>query len=161
MHQPRKEVLHDLYSRHVSGKDEKENKCQQQGIINLREGLSVHKKEHRRDDRESHPIGDAAEHDRDRESEKHEIQRNPQLRKGRRFLWLRNNGSTLISQLLNTVLFNVGAFAGTYDAATLVAICAVGYVIYVVTSLLDTPFIYAARKMKEHGMIPSSAGAEQ
>lgn len=79
----------------------------------------------------------------------------------RRFLWLRNNGSTLISQLLNTVLFNVGAFAGTYDAATLVAICAVGYVIYVVTSLLDTPFIYAARKMKERGMIPSSAGAEQ
>lgn len=74
-----------------------------------------------------------------------------------RFLWLRNNGSTLISQLLNTVLFNLGAFLGVYDAATMVKICAAGYVIYVVTSLLDTPFIYAARGMKKRGMIPTEA----
>ena len=30
----------------------------------------------------------------------------------RKFLWLRNNGSTLISQLVNTILFNLAAFAG-------------------------------------------------
>jgi len=74
-----------------------------------------------------------------------------------RFLWLRNNGSTLVSQLLNTVLFNVGAFFGVYDGVTLVKICAAGYVIYVVTSLLDTPFIYAARAMKRKGLIPAAA----
>ncbi len=67
----------------------------------------------------------------------------------RRFLWLRNNGSTMISQLLNTVLFNVGAFAGTYDAMTIVTICVSSYVIFFVAALLDTPVIYLARRMKE------------
>ena len=63
----------------------------------------------------------------------------------RRFLWLRNNGSTLVSQFINAVLFNVFAFAGTYDASTMVMICLSTYVIYVFTSLLDTPFVYLAR----------------
>lgn len=67
----------------------------------------------------------------------------------RRFLWLRNNGSTLISQLLNAVLFNVFAFAGTYNAGTMVSICLSTYVIYVFTSLLDTPFIYLARMIND------------
>ena len=30
----------------------------------------------------------------------------------RRFLWLRNNAATLVAQLLNTVLFTLGAFLG-------------------------------------------------
>ena len=66
-----------------------------------------------------------------------------------RFLWLRNNGSTMISQLINTVLFNVGAFAGTYDAMTIVTICASSYLIFFVAALLDTPVVYLARRMKE------------
>lgn len=65
----------------------------------------------------------------------------------RRFLWLRNNGSTLVSQLLNTILFTIGAFAGTYDAKTLVSISIASYAIFIVTSLADTPFIYLARKI--------------
>jgi hypothetical protein len=64
-----------------------------------------------------------------------------------RFLWLRNNGSTLISQLLNTVLYTFGAFLGMYDMPVLLSICVSTYVIYVVTSLLDTPFIYMAKKI--------------
>ena len=74
----------------------------------------------------------------------------------RRFLWLRNNGSTLVSQLVNTILFNLIAFWGTYDTATLVSIIAAGYVVYIFTSLLDTPAVYIARKMKERGKIPSA-----
>lgn len=68
-----------------------------------------------------------------------------------RFLWLRNNGSTLLSQLLNTVLYTFGAFAGLYDTKTLIQICISSYVIYIVTSLADTPFIYWARKIKPRG----------
>lgn len=68
----------------------------------------------------------------------------------RKYLWLRNNGSTLISQILNTLLFTLFAFAGTYDAKTLVSIFASSYVIYVVTSLLDTPVVYLARKIHEN-----------
>jgi hypothetical protein len=66
-----------------------------------------------------------------------------------RFLWLRNNGSTLISQLLNSVLFNLAAFWGTYDNKTLLTIILSTFMIYVCTSLLDTPFLYLAKKLKK------------
>lgn len=71
----------------------------------------------------------------------------------RRFLWLRNNGSTLVSQLLNTVLYNLFAFGGTYSPGTLLSIIFAGYVIFIVTSLADTPVIYAARWMREKGYL--------
>lgn len=67
----------------------------------------------------------------------------------RRFLWLRNNGSTLISQILNTVLFNVIAFAGIYDSKTLLSIVISSYVIFIVTSLADTPAVYIARNIHD------------
>lgn len=67
----------------------------------------------------------------------------------RRFLWLRNNGSTLISQILNTLLFTVFAFGGTYDVKTLWSIFLSSYVIYIFTSLLDTSCVYIARKMHD------------
>lgn len=35
-----------------------------------------------------------------------------------RFLWLRNNGSTLISQFLNNILYTFGAFWGIHDFKT-------------------------------------------
>ena len=66
-----------------------------------------------------------------------------------RFLWLRNNGSTLISQVINTVIFTTVAFAGWYDTKTLLSIMFSSYIIYIFTSLLDTPFVYVARKIKE------------
>lgn len=65
-----------------------------------------------------------------------------------RFLWLRNNGSTLISQLLNAVLYTIGAFWGLYDVPVLISIMLSSYIIFIVTSLADTPVIYLARKMK-------------
>ncbi len=71
----------------------------------------------------------------------------------RGFLWLRNNGSTLISQIVNTVVFNMAAFFGLYDGKTLLSVIVSSYIIYVVTSLLDTPVVYLARKMKEKGHI--------
>ncbi len=62
-------------------------------------------------------------------------------------LWLRNNGSTLCSQLLNSILFNVFAFAGVFDTKTLISVITSCYVIFIVTSLADTPFVYIARKI--------------
>lgn len=69
----------------------------------------------------------------------------------KRFLWLRNNGSTLVSQLLNTFLFTLFAFYGTYDIKTLLSIFVSSYVIYIFTSLLDTPILYLARKIRPSG----------
>ncbi len=71
----------------------------------------------------------------------------------RRFLWLRNNGSTLISQILNTLLFTLFAFWGTYDTATLFSIFGSSYVIFIFTSLLDTPVVYLARRIHEKKML--------
>lgn len=65
----------------------------------------------------------------------------------RRFLWLRNNGSTLVSQLINSVLFTFAAFYGMYDLPTLLSIFGSGYVIFIFTSLLDTPAVYLARRI--------------
>ena len=67
----------------------------------------------------------------------------------RRFLWLRNNGSTLVSQILNTLLFTLFAFYGTYDMGPILSIFVSSYVIFIFTSLLDTPVLYLARKVHD------------
>lgn len=59
-----------------------------------------------------------------------------------RWLWLRNNGSTLISQLINATLFNVGAFYGVYDGAVILEIIISSYLIFILLALLDTPVLY-------------------
>lgn len=63
----------------------------------------------------------------------------------KKFLWMRNNGSTMISQLLNTILFTWGAFFGVYKTGTLISIAISSYVIFIITSMADTPFVYLAR----------------
>ena len=65
-----------------------------------------------------------------------------------RYLWLRNNVSTMTSQLLNTALFTFGAFYGTFPVSDLFSIIITSYGIFVVTSLCDTPAVYLCRKMK-------------
>ena len=64
-----------------------------------------------------------------------------------KYLWLRNNGSTLISQALNAVLYNLIAFAGVYPWETVGSIIATSYIIFIFTSLLDTPIVYLARRI--------------
>ena len=64
-----------------------------------------------------------------------------------KYLWLRNNGSTLVSQALNAVLYNLIAFGGVYPWETVGSIIATSYIIFIFTSLLDTPIVYLARKI--------------
>jgi len=70
-----------------------------------------------------------------------------------RFLWLRNNCATLVSHILNTIIFNLVAFAGWYDTKSLISIILSSYIIFIVTSLLDTPAAYLARRMKKKNLI--------
>lgn len=67
----------------------------------------------------------------------------------RSFLWLRNNGATLTAQLLNNILFTFGAFLGVHPLPVIMSILASSYLIYIITSLCDTPVVYLARKIKE------------
>ncbi len=66
-------------------------------------------------------------------------------------LFIRNNLSTLCSQLINTFLFTVGAFYGSLDTEIMISIGISSYIIYIVTSILDTPFVYLARKFPYKG----------
>lgn len=61
-------------------------------------------------------------------------------------LWLRNNLSTLVSQLLDTVIFCTIAFWGMYPFDVLVEIGLTTYLFKVIVALADTPFIYIAKK---------------
>lgn len=65
----------------------------------------------------------------------------------KKYLWVRNNASTLVSQFLNTLLYTFGAFYGIHDFNTLINIVISSYVIFIVTSLADTPVVYIARRM--------------
>lgn len=57
--------------------------------------------------------------------------------------WLRNNGSTLVSQLFDTIVFWTIAFGGTMPLGALIKLMAGDYMFKVVAALLDTPFFYA------------------
>ncbi|MBQ1367804.1 MAG: queuosine precursor transporter [Firmicutes bacterium] len=62
-------------------------------------------------------------------------------------LWLRNNGSTLTSQLIDTVIFTTLAFWGVYPTNVFFSILITTYVFKAVVALLDTPFMYLSRKI--------------
>lgn len=64
-----------------------------------------------------------------------------------KYLWLRNNGGTLISQLVDTAIFVSIAFIGVYDTGTLIEIYLTTYVFKAIIALLDTPFIYLSKKI--------------
>ena len=71
-----------------------------------------------------------------------------------RFLFLRNNFSTLISQLVDTIIFTaVGLTAfrflpidGFIDPAIFWEVCLATYTIKVIVATLDTPFLYLSYK---------------
>lgn len=63
-------------------------------------------------------------------------------------LWLRNCGSTLTSQAVDTVVFTTIAFYGVYDNKTFVSILLTTYFFKAIVAVCDTPFIYLARKIK-------------
>lgn len=71
-----------------------------------------------------------------------------------RHLWIRNNGSTLISQLLDSILFTLIAFYGVFEMNTLFHIFITTYLLKVVVALLDTPFMYLAVNWHKKNVIP-------
>ena len=65
-----------------------------------------------------------------------------------RFLWVRNNVSTIISQAIDTSIFVPIAFYGLVSNEILLGLMLSTYAIKVIVALLDTPFIYLAKKIK-------------
>ena len=63
-------------------------------------------------------------------------------RTGEAKLWLRNNGSTVGSQLLDTIIFYGIAFFGVIPTGQLIQLIIATYLLKVVIALIDTPFVY-------------------
>lgn len=59
-----------------------------------------------------------------------------------KYLWLRNNASTIVSQALDSVLFIGLAFFGTMPFRAVLALMLSQWLVKVVLALLDTPFCY-------------------
>ena len=68
--------------------------------------------------------------------------------------WLRNNGSTMVSQLMDTMIFFHVAFLWTMPWESVLLMALGDYSIKIILALLDTPFFYvlAIRTQKRLGI---------
>lgn len=62
--------------------------------------------------------------------------------------WIRNNGSTLLSQLLDTLIFTSIAFWGVFPFDVWLQIFISTYVLKFIVTVLSTPFGYLAKAIK-------------
>jgi uncharacterized integral membrane protein (TIGR00697 family) len=76
---------------------------------------------------------------------------------GDRWLWLRNNGSTLSSQVVDTTIYSLVAWWGIVDLKTALALGAAKYVFKVAIAAIDTVFIYWARSSFRHRAVHEAA----
>ena len=69
-----------------------------------------------------------------------------------KMLWLRNNASTMVSQVIDTLLFMMIAFYGISDKFTfgfIITLAIPYYLFKIAFAALDTPFVYlGARWLK-------------
>lgn len=75
-----------------------------------------------------------------------------------KYLWLRNNLSTMASQLIDNIIFTWIAFVGffglfgwgqVFEWSIIFQIFIVSYVMKWVVAVFDTPFVYLSRKIKK------------
>lgn len=69
-----------------------------------------------------------------------------------KMLWLRNCGSTLLSQAVDTIVFTSVAFWGVYNIEVFLSILITTYLFKAIVAFCDTPFVYLARKVKRGGV---------
>lgn len=64
-------------------------------------------------------------------------------------LWLRNNLSTMVSQLIDSFVFVVIAFYGAYETNVLFEILITTYFLKWIVAAADTPFVYWAKRISK------------
>ncbi len=70
---------------------------------------------------------------------------------GGRWLWLRNNLSTMSSQVVDTLVYSLVTWWGIVDLRTALALGAAKYIFKVAIAMIDTVFIYWARRLHRLG----------
>ncbi len=66
---------------------------------------------------------------------------------GIQFLWLRNNASTMVSQLIDSIIFTFIAFWGLLPGNEFFEILVTTYILKLIVAMIDTPFLYLAKLM--------------
>lgn len=73
---------------------------------------------------------------------------------GEKWLWLRNNGSTMCSQIVDTTIFSLVVWWGTVDLITALKLGAAKFGFKMIIALIDTGFLYWAKGMFRKHHVP-------
>lgn len=66
----------------------------------------------------------------------------------KKHIWIRNNFSTMLSQLIDNFVFTMVAFYGVLSTNVLLQVFIVTYIMKVIVAGCDTPFVYLASYLK-------------
>ncbi len=77
---------------------------------------------------------------------------------GNKYLWLRSTGSTVVSQLMDTIVINALVWGTKLDFSQYVTIVLTSYLIKVFAAIVVTPLIYGLHELieKRYGIAPAS-----
>ena len=75
------------------------------------------------------------------------------IKPGKKTLWMRNCFSTMVSQLLDSLIFTFIAFFGVYEMSVWWQIVLTTYLLKFIVAVCDTPFMYIARKWFDNNKI--------
>ena len=70
------------------------------------------------------------------------------VKMGGKYMWLRNNVSTILCNCLENFFFMLMAFIGTFDLETVIIMALSTSVIEIIAGICDTPFLYLATRWK-------------
>jgi uncharacterized integral membrane protein (TIGR00697 family) len=74
-----------------------------------------------------------------------------------RHLWLRNTGSTLLSQAVDTLIYGLVVWWGLVDLVTALQLAVAKYIFKFLIAVVDTPFIYWACRWKQRPVRPDQS----
>lgn len=66
-------------------------------------------------------------------------------------LWVRNNLSTIVSQLLDSIVFTLIAFLGVFETQVLIEVFLTTYFLKFIVAAADTPFVYWSKRIFRKG----------
>jgi queuosine precursor transporter len=82
-------------------------------------------------------------------------------RTGNKWLWLRNNAATIVSQFIDNTIFTMIAFWGVFEWSVIVSIFVTSYIMKMIIALCDTPFVYWAKAIAFKNKTPDMVALEE
>lgn len=83
------------------------------------------------------------------------------LKKKYNKLWISNNVGTITSQIVDTIIFVIIAYVGTMPFKEIIIMMLTMYLLKVIIALLDTGYIYIAKKIKARELVLDKENQEK